>query len=102
MNRRNFLHTLIGGVSASAAVRTWPFRVYSFPSQFTFPRLSSDQAQKAYDVLTKAVPIQISEEGAALIKHWLQYDMMKEPFDYRYYLRHARPFRPSYDFRSLS
>src|SRR5215467_2098531 len=29
MKRRNFL---IGGIAASAAVRTWPFRVYSFPS----------------------------------------------------------------------
>jgi hypothetical protein len=32
-NRREFLKTLIGGVAASAAVRTWPFRVYSFPSE---------------------------------------------------------------------
>ena len=30
MKRRNFL---IGGIVASAAVRAWPFRVYSFPSQ---------------------------------------------------------------------
>jgi hypothetical protein len=30
MNRRDFL---IGGIAASAAVRAWPFRVYSFPSQ---------------------------------------------------------------------
>lgn len=29
--RREFLKTLVGGVAASAAVRTWPFRVYSFP-----------------------------------------------------------------------
>jgi hypothetical protein len=32
MNRRGFIGTLIGGIAASAAVRTWPFRVYSFPS----------------------------------------------------------------------
>ena len=30
MKRRNFI---IGGIAASAAVRAWPFRVYSFPSQ---------------------------------------------------------------------
>ena len=30
MKRRNFL---IGGIAASAAVRAWPFRVYSLPSQ---------------------------------------------------------------------
>lgn len=33
MNRRGFLGTLIGGVAAGAAVRSWPFRVYSFPSE---------------------------------------------------------------------
>jgi hypothetical protein len=31
MNRRGFLSTLIGGVTATAAVRTFPFRVFSFP-----------------------------------------------------------------------
>jgi len=33
MNRRNFLSTLIGGVATAAAVRTFPFRVYSFPKE---------------------------------------------------------------------
>jgi hypothetical protein len=33
MNRRKFFRTMIGGVAATAAVRTWPFRVYSFPTQ---------------------------------------------------------------------
>jgi hypothetical protein len=33
MNRRNFLGSLVGGIAAGAAVRTWPFRVYSFPSE---------------------------------------------------------------------
>jgi hypothetical protein len=33
INRRNFLGMTIGGVAASAAVRTWPFRVFSFPSE---------------------------------------------------------------------
>jgi hypothetical protein len=33
MDRRKFLTTLIGGVAASAAVRTFPFRVFSFPKE---------------------------------------------------------------------
>jgi hypothetical protein len=33
MNRRHFLSTVVGGVAAAAAVRTWPFRVYSFPNK---------------------------------------------------------------------
>jgi hypothetical protein len=33
MNRRSFLRSLVGGVAAAAAVRTFPFRVFSFPSE---------------------------------------------------------------------
>ncbi|MGB7147515.1 MAG: hypothetical protein WBD45_00060 [Terriglobales bacterium] len=33
MNRRNFLGLMVGGVAAAAAVRTFPFRVFSFPKQ---------------------------------------------------------------------
>ena len=33
MNRRAFLGSLVGGVAAAAAVRTWPFRVFSFPAE---------------------------------------------------------------------
>lgn len=33
MNRRGFLRSLVGGVAAAAAVRTFPFRVYSFPTE---------------------------------------------------------------------
>jgi hypothetical protein len=32
MQRRQFLKTLIGGLAAGAAVRSFPFRVFSFPS----------------------------------------------------------------------
>lgn len=31
MNRRDFLGVIVGGVAISTAVRSWPFRVYSFP-----------------------------------------------------------------------
>jgi hypothetical protein len=33
MDRRSFLGTLVGGVACAAAVRTFPFRVFSFPSE---------------------------------------------------------------------
>ena len=32
MDRRNFFRQMIGGVAAAAAVRTFPFRVFSFPT----------------------------------------------------------------------
>ena len=33
MNRRSFLRSMIGGLAGAAAVRTFPFRVFSFPKQ---------------------------------------------------------------------
>jgi hypothetical protein len=33
MERRNFLRMMVGGVAAAAAVRTFPFRVFSFPKE---------------------------------------------------------------------
>jgi hypothetical protein len=41
IDRRSFLRTIVGGVAAGAAVRTWPFRVYSFPSK-VIPWFSAD------------------------------------------------------------
>ncbi len=37
MNRRKFLNSLVGGIAASTAVRTFPFRVFSFPSEIHIP-----------------------------------------------------------------
>jgi hypothetical protein len=37
MDRRSFLRTMVGGLAAGAAVRTWPFRVYSFPTDLGRP-----------------------------------------------------------------
>lgn len=31
--RRQFFGLLVGGLVASAAVRSWPFRIYSFPAE---------------------------------------------------------------------
>lgn len=38
MNRRTFFSSMVGGVAATAAVRTWPFRVYSFPQEIVIAR----------------------------------------------------------------
>ena len=37
MNRRKFFGLMVGGIVASAAVRAFPFRVYSFPTQVAQP-----------------------------------------------------------------
>jgi hypothetical protein len=33
MERRDFLRSLVGGIAVAGAVRQWPFRVFSFPSE---------------------------------------------------------------------
>ena len=51
IDRRAFLGTLIGGTVAAAAVQTWPFRVYSFPSQIIIPEVGlSIRLIRAYDL----------------------------------------------------
>lgn len=37
MDRRSFFRMIIGGVAAAAAVRTFPFRVFSFPAEIVTP-----------------------------------------------------------------
>ena len=37
MDRRGFMKMMVGGLAAGAAVRTWPFRVYSFPAEIVAP-----------------------------------------------------------------
>jgi hypothetical protein len=42
---------MIGGVATAAAMRTWPFRVFSFPSEVVRPRLAT-VTQKFYSDLS--------------------------------------------------
>ena len=56
MKRRNFL---IGGIAASAAVRAWPFRVYSFPSQIAIVDFEAEKAR-----FVRLARIAIDEEVA--------------------------------------
>lgn len=59
MNRRGFIGFLAGGIAAEAVVRTFPFRVFSFPSEIV----------PAYSPLDLA-PIYYSKEALqALVKH---------------------------------
>lgn len=58
MDRRGFLKMLVGGVATAVAVRTFPFRVFSFPKDITFACADCDlfylhPAQRvAYDELS--------------------------------------------------
>jgi len=41
MERRGFLKLMVGGVAAAAAVRTYPFRVFSFPKEIVVPQVAT-------------------------------------------------------------
>lgn len=41
LDRRKFFGQMLGGLAVTAAVRTWPFRVYSFPTEIVIPEMSS-------------------------------------------------------------
>jgi hypothetical protein len=55
MERRGFLKLLVGGVAAAAAIRTFPFRVYSFPSDIVVapPFLLDELSPTALDTLNE-------------------------------------------------
>lgn len=44
MNRRGFLRGLVGGVAVAAAAPTFPFRVFSFPTEIVIPEFTSANA----------------------------------------------------------
>lgn len=64
MERRNFLRALVGGVATAAAVRSWPFRVYSFPSEIGAPQPLFDQLIAIGEMDFVRVPIRFVPAGA--------------------------------------
>jgi hypothetical protein len=62
MERRDFLRAMLGGVAVAAAVRTFPFRVYSFPSQVQIIR--PDEAQEIISGLFREFQV-VGWKGAA-------------------------------------
>jgi hypothetical protein len=52
LSRRSFLGITVGGIAAAAAVRTWPFRMFSFPENISVePILSANSIRylRAFD-----------------------------------------------------
>jgi len=60
MNRRSFLTSLIGGIAATAAVRIFPFRVYSFPSAIrpVAAVLTPQMLRQLYSVMGSISPLE--------------------------------------------
>jgi hypothetical protein len=65
MDRRNFLRAMVGGVATAAAVRSFPFRVFSFPTQIELP------TQKQIEFLVGTDPLYI---GQSISLHGLRWD----------------------------
>lgn len=59
MNRRAFFGRMVGGIAAGAAIRTWPYRVFSFPSQPI--AITADQARRMlariHEALLQPIPL---------------------------------------------
>ena len=51
IGRRGFLQSLVGGIAAAAAVRTFPFRVFSFPTDVQL--ISADELPKIIEKLDR-------------------------------------------------
>jgi hypothetical protein len=80
MNRRHFFNSLIGGIAATAAVRTWPFRVYSFPSDLTWAGTDiTVYSQKELDDVVSKYEATQEPEWAALIRSLPDSELARDP-----------------------
>ena len=57
MERRAFLTSLIGGVAVAAAARTFPFRVFSFPSAISLAPAIGNQFISADHISREALKL---------------------------------------------
>ena len=62
MNRRGFLRALVGGVATATAVRTFPFRVFSFPSEIVTPPMVHISEVGVWDELTATTLEHLKED----------------------------------------
>jgi len=78
VNRRGFLQSLVGGIAATAAVRIWPFRVYSFPSEIKIADATAIGIELENIPLEKFATIWYSKEAVDLLKKRFQFFAMDE------------------------
>ena len=70
MNRRAFLGRMVGGLAATAAVRTFPFRVFSFPSDIRVATVSEYQDfMTVSDLMDRAAINPIVQQCALELGH---------------------------------
>jgi len=67
VERRTFLQTFVGGIATAAAVRTWPFRVYSFPST---PVITSATARALKELIRRVTEDDDLWQDRLISVHW--------------------------------
>ena len=72
VTRRGFLGMMVGGVAAAAAVRTWPFRVFSFPTEIAIPSVPAFNTATWQDLAL----IYYDREAIEQLKRHLLFDEM--------------------------
>ncbi len=83
MNRRHFLRNLVGGVATAAAVRTFPFRVFSFPPEPVTATLGPIIAEYAdYTNFSEFASIYYDKPMVQLLKKNLVYQILEAPRPY--------------------
>jgi hypothetical protein len=78
MNRRSFLGMLVGGLATAAAVRTFPFRVFSFPSEIKSPSVPPKELLELWKQRLKIVSMLGPSAPADWYMHPLQLQRLKE------------------------
>ena len=97
MNRRQFLGTLIGSLAAAAAVRTFPFRVYSFPTEIVQPSpeaiayIDNKMMAAVTDLIEPDTFDQISAATLAALRDDIIYDNFFADTPFLTYLRSHQP-----------
>jgi hypothetical protein len=98
MNRRDFFGKMIGGVAAAAAVRAWPFRVYSFPNTIAAPTEELTNLVNGSRIIRGMINPRAMALLNAQLRHLpksVDYNIRAFAFDHEGYLR----AHPGFDLR---
>jgi hypothetical protein len=85
MNRRSFLNLAVSGVATAAAVRTWPFRVFSFPSKPVAVPLIA-QYQQSFPVTSTDLALSLDEFSKRFLQPAIDSFARQIDFDSAYYI----------------
>lgn len=80
MNRRGFLRGLVGGVAVAAAAPTFPFRVFSFPTEIVVPQFHPNLSlygKVLRDVYQDAIREQVNQLSVARLFRKVEFEPIR-------------------------